>query len=177
MVRRLRRLVAGRQGPGRGPPPRQPRRGGGPRLRPAAHRLRPRDHRHPGRPRARERGLTVSTRTIRLRLDGTAAADRSYDIVVGRGVIAGIGSALAAASARRSLVVADANVAGSHGARVLDSLRAAGIDAAVVAVPPGEASKSAAEAARLWGECGRLAIDRRTHVVAVGGGVVGDLAG
>jgi len=119
----------------------------------------------------------VALRTIRLRLDGTAAADRSYDIVVGRGAIATLGPTLAAATARRGIVVADAAVAGTHAAAVVASLAAADIDATLLIVPSGEASKSAAEAARLWGELARLAVDRRTHVVAVGGGVVGDLAG
>ena len=119
----------------------------------------------------------MAPRTIRLRLDGAADADRSYDIVVGRGTIASLGQALAAAAARRSVVVADAAVAPTHAATAIAGLEAAGIDATLLAVPSGEASKSAAEAARLWSEFARLAVDRHTHVVAVGGGVVGDLAG
>jgi 3-dehydroquinate synthase len=119
----------------------------------------------------------VAFRTIRLRLDGTAAADRSYEIVVGRGTLATLGPALAAFTVRRSIVVADAAVAATHAAAAIASLEAAGIDATVLAVPSGEASKSAAEATRLWNAFARLAVDRRTHVVAVGGGVVGDLAG
>jgi 3-dehydroquinate synthase len=119
----------------------------------------------------------VSLRTIRLRLDGTAAADRSYEIVVGRGAITTLGPALAAATVRRGIVVADAAVATTHAAAAVASLEAAGIDATLLIVPSGEASKSAVEATRLWGELAQLAVDRRTHVVAVGGGVVGDLAG
>jgi len=119
----------------------------------------------------------VALRTIRLRLDGTAAADRSYEIVVGRAAIATLGPTLAAATVRRGIVVADSAVAATHAAAAVASLRAAGIDAALLPVPSGEASKSAAEAMRLWNEFARLAVDRRTHVVAVGGGVVGDLAG
>ncbi len=118
----------------------------------------------------------MSSRTIRLRLDG-AAADRSYDIVVGEGVCAAAGPAVVSAGATRAIVVADAAVAGTHAHSVIESLIAAGGDATLIVVPSGEASKSAAEATRLWQECARLAVDRRTHVVAVGGGVVGDLAG
>jgi 3-dehydroquinate synthase len=106
-----------------------------------------------------------------------AAGDRSYDIVVGRGLLPAVGAALRAAGARRAVLVADAAVAGTHAAAVESSLRTAGIETATLAVPSGEASKSIAEAARLWDACAALAIDRETHVVAVGGGVVGDLAG
>jgi 3-dehydroquinate synthase len=60
---------------------------------------------------------------------------------------------------------------------VADSLRAAGISIDTIAVPSGECSKSLAEAGRIWDALARLAVDRQTHVVAVGGGVVGDLAG
>lgn len=106
-----------------------------------------------------------------------ARGDRSYDIVVGPGVIAGIGPALKAAAASRAVLICDAAVLETHATRVADSLRAAGIATDSIAVPSGEAAKSVAEAARLWDACARLAVDRQTHVVAVGGGVVGDLAG
>lgn len=74
-------------------------------------------------------------------------------------------------------MIADSAVAATHAAVVVASVRAAGIDVAALTVPSGEASKSAAQAERLWTEFGRLAVDRGTHVVAVGGGVVGDLVG
>jgi len=119
----------------------------------------------------------VSPRTIRLRLDGTAASDRSYDIVVGAGAIATLGPALAAAAVTRTVVVSDAAVAKSHAASAVESLVGAGIETTLLVVPAGEGSKSATEATRLWNEFARRAVDRRTHVVAVGGGVVGDLAG
>lgn len=105
------------------------------------------------------------------------AEDRSYDIECGRGILAAAGECLQREAARRAVVVADAAVAGTHAASVTAAIRAAGIDVAGLTVPAGEASKSLAEAGRLWDEFGRLAVDRGTHVVAVGGGVVGDLAG
>lgn len=117
--------------------------------------------------------------TIRVHLggNGTPAADRSYDVVCGRGVADGVGPAVADAGGRRAVVVTDAAVAGSHADRVRQSLRAATVEAAVVSVPAGEPSKSVAAAERLWNAFAEMAVDRRTHVVAVGGGVVGDLAG
>jgi len=121
----------------------------------------------------------VSHRTIRVRLEGGEAAggDRSYEILIGPGAIASIGTALAAAGAKRAVVIADAAVLEPHAKRVIAALAAAGAAVQTIAVPSGEASKSVAEAGRLWEECGRLAVDRGTHIVAVGGGVIGDLAG
>jgi 3-dehydroquinate synthase len=126
--------------------------------------------------------------TIRLHLPALPACDadaspagggndRSYDIVVGNGVLADIGPALRAAAAARAVLIADAAVLETHAAAVADSLRAAGISIDTIAVPSGECSKSLAEAGRIWDALARLAVDRQTHVVAVGGGGGGDLAG
>ncbi len=114
--------------------------------------------------------------TIHVHLAGVAAADRSYDIQIGAGVIGEIGVAVARRGGRRAVVISDAAVA-PHAAAAMASLTAAGIDTTAVAVPSGEASKSLAEAGRLWDALAVNATDRQTHVVAVGGGVVGDLAG
>lgn len=121
----------------------------------------------------------MSHRTIRVRLEGGDApgADRSYDVLIGQGAVASIGKTLAAAGAKRAVVIADAAVLEPHAAQVIATLAAAGVTAETIAVPSGEASKSVGEASRLWEECARLAVDRGTHIVAVGGGVVGDLAG
>jgi 3-dehydroquinate synthase len=109
---------------------------------------------------------------------GTAAADdRSYDIHVGPGLLAEVGPLLRAAAATRAVVISDAAVAGSHAAAVVRSLEAVGVSVTTCIVPSGEGSKSIAGASRLWDEFARLAVDRGTQVVAVGGGVVGDLAG
>ncbi len=109
---------------------------------------------------------------------GTAATDdRSYDIHVGRGLLAKVGPLLRGASATRAVVVTDATIARSHAATVVGSLEAAGLTVTTCVVPAGEASKSINEASRLWDEFARLAVDRGTQVVAIGGGVVGDLAG
>ncbi|NBW85797.1 MAG: hypothetical protein EBR23_02945, partial [Planctomycetia bacterium] len=85
-----------------------------------------------------------------------AAPDRSYEITCGRGILASSGKFLHAAAARRAVVIADAAIAATHATAVTESIRAAGIDAAALTVPSGEASKSAAEAERLWSEFGRL---------------------
>ena len=122
--------------------------------------------------------VLTDTATIRLHLPADAGqADRSYNIVVGSGVIGTIGPAVAATGAKRAVVIADAAVAGSHAAATAASLESSGLDVATLTVPSGEASKSVVSLERLWNEMARLAVDRHTHVVGVGGGVVGDLAG
>lgn len=115
--------------------------------------------------------------SVRVELAGGSAPDRSYDIVVGQGLLAGVGARLAACNATRAVVVTDVAVAASHGQKVLESLQAAGLEVLPLEVASGEASKSSSEATRLWAALAEAAIDRKTHVVAVGGGVIGDLAG
>lgn len=102
---------------------------------------------------------------------------RSYDVRIGRGLLARAGEAAAGLGlGPRSLVVADAGAA-AHAEAVAASLGAAGVDVRLETVPPGEASKTVREAARLWDALAAHDRGVRPFVVAVGGGVVGDLAG
>lgn len=112
-----------------------------------------------------------------IRVTLAATTDRSYDVVCGSGLADELGQALRRCGASRAVVVCDASLEATHGRTMAAGISAAGIDASVLLVPPGEASKSVTEAARLWDACARSGVDRGTHVVAVGGGVVGDLAG
>ncbi len=113
---------------------------------------------------------------IRVHLP-SGGTDRSYDITCGSGLLDSVGRLVAGNGGRRAVLVADAAVATTHAARVADSLRSAEVAVHKLTVPAGEASKCLAVLGGLWNEMARLAVDRRTHVVAVGGGVVGDLAG
>jgi 3-dehydroquinate synthase len=110
---------------------------------------------------------------IRAHLPG----DRTYDIVCGRGLLEHVGAAVGRAGGRRAVLVCDAAIATSHGDRVAAGLANQGIDTHRLVVPSGEETKSVAGAARLWESFAEAAVDRETHVVAVGGGVTGDLAG
>jgi 3-dehydroquinate synthase len=107
-----------------------------------------------------------------------ALGERSYDIEIGRGLISSaagfIGRRLPAG---RAIVVTDEQVRGLYAQRVVQALAAGGWQADVLAVPPGEASKCVATAERLWNDLARLLADRKSAIVALGGGVVGDLAG
>lgn len=104
-------------------------------------------------------------------------AGRDYDILIGRGLVAGAGARLAALGAKAAGIVTDATVGALYAADLKASLEAAGLRAGIVTVPPGEASKSYARFAEVCDGLLGLKIERNDLVVALGGGVVGDLAG
>ena len=103
---------------------------------------------------------------------------RSYDILIGRGLIAEAGAEL-----RRRLpgvrvaIVSDETVARLHLNALRESLRAAGIDHVAITVPAGEESKSFGMLTRVVDDILAARIERNDVVLALGGGVVGDLAG
>lgn len=97
--------------------------------------------------------------------------DRSYPIWIGAGGLARLPQVTAGL---RGLVVTDRNVEACHGPRVLDLL---GPGWSQVVVPPGESSKSAAGWSGLLEQIAAVRLDRQGVLVALGGGVVGDLAG
>ena len=82
-----------------------------------------------------------------------------------------------ATAASRVAVVSDPRVAALYGTRARRSLRRAGIAGALVLVPRGERAKRPQSLARLWDRLAALGLGRRDALVALGGGVVGDLAG
>ena len=104
--------------------------------------------------------------------------DRTYDIAVGRGLLGSIGRRIAALKpGAKAAIVTDENVAREYLATVERALKEAGIAATHVIVPPGEASKSVATFERVCDALISARIERGDLVVALGGGVVGDLAG
>jgi 3-dehydroquinate synthase len=103
--------------------------------------------------------------------------ERSYDIAVTSADPEGLGRfARARARGDLAVVITDENVA-PHTRAAESSLAAAGLRTALALLPPGEGQKSLAVAAQLYDRLAELHADRRTLVVAVGGGVIGDLAG
>ena len=112
-------------------------------------------------------------------------ADRSYDIVVASGELPQAARMIESWSqvrqhksgSRSALVVTDVNVLETHAGQVVRSLREAGWRCEVEALPAGETTKSLEQANRLYDRLIDLQADRHTLVVAVGGGVIGDLAG
>lgn len=111
---------------------------------------------------------------------------RSYEIVVGSGGSAGFGPFVRGAldatwsgrSCRSALIVTDKNLADVGIADgYCDPLARVGIEPSIAVLPPGEATKSLASASILYDHLVSRKADRHTAVVAVGGGVIGDLAG
>jgi 3-dehydroquinate synthase len=115
----------------------------------------------------------MSVRTIRVELAG-----RSYDIAIGPGLIDQAGAlSRPLLAAPKVTIVSDETVAPLYGARVAASFDKAGIKASTVTVPAGENSKEFGAFGRLVNELLDQRPDRRTTLVALGGGVVGDLTG
>jgi 3-dehydroquinate synthase len=115
----------------------------------------------------------MSVRTIRVELAG-----RSYDIAIGPGLIDQAGAlSRPLLAAPKVTIVSDETVAPLYGARLAASFDKAGIKASTVTVPAGETSKEFGAFGRLMNELLDQRPDRRTTLVALGGGVVGDLTG
>ena len=113
------------------------------------------------------------TETIRVPL-----GDRSYDVRVGRGLIARAGDEIAPLLSRpRIAVLTDEMVAGAQGAALEAGLAARGIASATLALPHGEATKNWANLERTVEWLLAEKIERRDVLVALGGGVIGDLGG
>ncbi len=104
---------------------------------------------------------------------------RSYDIVVGSGLLDAAGEALRGILRQpRVIIVTDAHLAeAGHLDRLEAGLAAAGIARHHVIVPAGEATKRMAELEHLLDQLLALGIERSSTIVALGGGVIGDLAG
>jgi 3-dehydroquinate synthase len=117
--------------------------------------------------------VSASRDTLRVEL-----GSRSYDIVVGAGLLADAGALIApVVRQKRAVIVTDENVAKLH----LTSLQA-GLDQAKIAhhtivLPPGEATKDFAHFSELCEDVLALGIERGTPLIALGGGVIGDLTG
>jgi 3-dehydroquinate synthase len=104
--------------------------------------------------------------------------DRAYDIVIGEGLLDSAGARLAAQfPGRRFGIVTDDSVAKAQLHRLLASLDAAGIGHAEIVVPHGEATKSFARLGEVVDGILAARLERGDLVVALGGGVIGDLAG
>jgi 3-dehydroquinate synthase len=107
-----------------------------------------------------------------------ALGNRAYDIVIGRGLLASLGSRIKALRAgARVALVTDETVARHHLAAAEAALAAAGIDCVRVVVAAGEGSKSYATFETVCEAIIAARIERSDLVVALGGGVIGDLAG
>ncbi|MFW8634540.1 3-dehydroquinate synthase [Cribrihabitans pelagius] len=103
---------------------------------------------------------------------------RAYDVLVGPGLLAEAGARIAPLLSRpRVAVLTDATVAAAHLDGLRAGLAAAGIEMAALALPPGEATKGWPQFTRAVEWLLEQKVERNDVVVALGGGVIGDLAG
>ena len=123
------------------------------------------------------RGNAGALSQAKRRVDVLLGA-RSYPIFIGPGILDDAGAEIARiAPGVNCAVVTDARVAPLYLGRLAASLDQAGLRATSIVCPPGEGSKSYSEFARVVDALIEARIERRDIVVALGGGVVGDLAG
>jgi shikimate kinase len=113
--------------------------------------------------------IQVALGRFRLRAMG------EYDVVI-EGVEQ-LGGLLDQRGVQNPILVTDANVATFHAERIIETLRAVGFHPASLIVPPGEAYKTLDTVQQLWHGFLEHGLDRRSTVIALGGGVIGDLAG
>jgi 3-dehydroquinate synthase len=102
---------------------------------------------------------------------------RAYEIHVGPGLLAQAGALLSPGARGVLPIVTDEHVAPLHLKTLQDSLEASGLRSKAIILPPGEGTKSFAGLERVCGELLDMGIDRSGLVVALGGGVIGDLTG
>lgn len=114
----------------------------------------------------------MNDQTVRVQL-----GSRSYDILVTGNALPRVGAfARARSKGTNALIITDAN-AKVHADALHQSLQDAGLCTWIATRSPGEATKSLADASSLFDILMEISADRRTLIVAVGGGVIGDLAG
>ena len=113
-----------------------------------------------------------------LRTINVGLGERAYEVLIGEDLLKAAGERIAPLLKRgRTAVVGDETVLALHGPALSGALAKAGIEASLIGVPAGEASKSFAELEHLCDRLLALELDRGDMLVAFGGGVVGDLAG
>jgi 3-dehydroquinate synthase len=113
------------------------------------------------------------TRTVSVGLGA-----RAYDVVIGEGLIDQAGALLADVIPRkRTAIVTDETVSAAHGERFVAALKAESFKGRLIALPPGEDTKSFDGLADLSDRLLALELDRGDVIVALGGGVIGDLTG
>jgi len=106
------------------------------------------------------------------------AGAQSYDAIVESGLVESIGALVSGKILRRRcVIISDENVAPLFAERVTESLRREKFEPSVIVVPPGESSKSLVQAGEICQRMIAAGLDRQSFIVALGGGVVGDLAG
>ncbi len=103
--------------------------------------------------------------------------ERSYPVYIGVDLVNLGQTAKKFTLGAHILLISDERVYSLYGDRVKASLEKNGFDVSIACVPPGETSKSLSQLEKLYNRCAELKLDRSAAILALGGGVVGDLAG
>src|SRR5882757_6393739 len=113
-----------------------------------------------------------------MRIVPVSLGQRSYAIKIGGGVLARLGVECARLKlGRRCAVITDSNVGKKFAKTALKSLSDSGFEPVLVTVPAGENSKRMAIVEKCHDRLAAHRLERKSFIVALGGGVVGDLAG
>ena len=113
-----------------------------------------------------------------MRVVTVSLGERSYRILIGGGLLARLGTECARLKlGRRCAIVSDHQVAPRYGQAVANSLRAAGFEPVEITVPAGETAKNLATVESCYHQLAAHRLERKSFIIALGGGVVGDLAG
>jgi 3-dehydroquinate synthase len=113
---------------------------------------------------------------IKINLDKRSV--KSHEIYIGKDIIDRIGVLITKKNwANRLFIITDSNVASIHGDAFRAALTGGGLNVEQIAIPAGEKSKNIETVLHLAGELMDRGADRQSGIVALGGGVVGDLAG
>jgi 3-dehydroquinate synthase len=118
------------------------------------------------------------TRRLDIHCVSVELSERTYRIVIGRGVLSRAGTVLKELQgAGKIAIVTDKNLARRYLQPLTRSINDAGFQTAAVVLPPGERTKSLRSVSRILDELVRRKFERRSTLVALGGGVIGDVTG
>lgn len=104
--------------------------------------------------------------------------DKSYPIIIGWDILSSLGNELARLfSGRKAMIISNPIVDKLYGEKVEAALAEANFNVIKAHIPDGEDAKNLEEAAKIYSRCCKAGLDRKSLIIALGGGVVGDLAG
>ena len=113
-----------------------------------------------------------------MRIVKVPLGNRSYSILIGSGLLPQLGKECGKLNlGRRCAVISDRNVAPRFSRKAMASLKAEGFDPVLITVPAGETAKSLKTVQICYDQLAAHRLERKSFIVALGGGVVGDLAG
>ncbi len=114
----------------------------------------------------------------KLKVNLNRKTDNSYEIYIGEKILDRVGMILARNNwAERYIIVTDTRIDALHGERVQQALEKADLKVERITVPPGEAAKEIGTVLAIAGRLTAIGADRSTALVALGGGVIGDMTG